>query len=161
MKPVYLFLLLLLALSGCASGPKYDTARYSRALTPSQAVAEQDALRGSPVLWGGVIIASRNLAEVSELEILAYPLDGQQRPLTAEPPLGRIIARRTGYLETVDYAAGRSVTLAGTLAGTQEGKLGEASYTYPVLMIDQLYLWPEGGEGQTRFHFGIGVMIRN
>lgn len=150
------------ALAACASGPRYDTARYDTSITPSQAVANNAALRGKEVLWGGLLINSVNMEGASQLEILAYPLDSTQRPDTEESPRGRFLAVKAGYLETVDYAEGRLVTVAGRLAETRSGQVGQATYVYPVVEAESLHLWPKVGDTpQTQVHFGIGVMIGN
>jgi outer membrane lipoprotein len=152
-----------LPLMSCASGPQISTEGVNEAITPRQATAEMESLRGEEVLWGGTIVNSTNLEEATRLEILAYALDSSQRPNTSVEPNGRFLAVEEGYLETMDYSPGRLVTVKGTLIGTREGSIGEAEYTYPVVQIDQLYLWPEeqavGRGSGINFGFGIGVIF--
>lgn len=151
-------ILSLLLLAGCASQPPLDVAGTEPALTPQAAVAAR--AEGQRVLWGGVIVNSTNLADATRLEVLAYPLGDDQRPVRTRAPLGRFIAFRSGYLETADYAPGRKVTLSGELQGVTEGKIGEATYTYPVVEIDQLQLWPQAQpRTEPRVQFGIGISI--
>ncbi|HKJ89162.1 MAG TPA: Slp family lipoprotein, partial [Gammaproteobacteria bacterium] len=76
-------------------------------------------------------------------------------------PQGRFLAVNEGYLETADYAPGRRVTLTGPVTGLKKGLIGKATYTYPVVKVDDIQLWrkeqryrPEPG-----FHFGIGVIF--
>ncbi|HKK04417.1 MAG TPA: Slp family lipoprotein [Gammaproteobacteria bacterium] len=152
--------LLSLALGGCASGPAFDTKQVDRSITPSAAKTHPAQVRGKTVLWGGVIVATTNLKDATQLEVLAYPLDSDERPDPGAKPLGRILIEKSGYLEPVDYAQGRFVTALGSVQGTRDGRVGQSSYTYPVLQAKQVYLWPRrGGETQTRFHFGIGVIF--
>jgi len=152
--------LLGLALGGCASTPAFDTKQVDRSVTPSAAKAHPAQVRGKTVLWGGVIIATTNLKQTTQLEVLAYPLDSDERPDPGAKPLGRVLIEKSGYLEPVDYAQGRLVTALGSVQGTKDGRVGQSSYTYPVLQAKQVYLWPRrGGETQTRFHFGIGVIF--
>lgn len=150
-------------IQACATTPKFDTGDISPDITPRQAAEQASSLQGTRVLWGGVIIASNNLETATQLEVLAYPLNSRQRPDTDEAPLGRFLARQTGYLETTDYAPGRLISVSGTVQQTRQGRIGESEYTYPVIQIDQLHLWPKqgGASPQTRFHFGIGVMFSN
>lgn len=155
-----LFILLFaLLLSACASGPRFPTEGVDLALTPQQATAEAAAMRGKEVLWGGMIINSTNFESQSRLEVLAYPLDSTQYPQTDSRPLGRFLMLKEGYLETVDFAPGRLVTVAGQLEGIQNGKVGETSYTYPLVRGQDLYLWPRGGKSEPRVHFGVGVVF--
>lgn len=160
-----LFVLLALTLgllAGCASTPKFDTTGVDRALTPRAVV---DGAAYSPsrrVLWGGVIVATRNLRDQTQLEVLAYPLERDGEPDVAASPQGRFLLLRDGYLEPVDYAPGRQVTGVGTVAGVEKGKVGEADYLYPVMKAEQMYLWPKEQPYQQRnpnVHFGIGVIL--
>lgn len=157
-----LWLLVTGLLAACATAPKFDTTGVDFSITPARAVAENASLQGTPLLWGGIIIASSNLKQETQFEILAYPLDGNRRPDTGKQPLGRFLAQQEGYLETADYTAGRLMTVSGTLQGTRIGRIGESEYTYPVLQVKQHYLWPRAGEASdTSVHFGIGVMFHN
>jgi outer membrane lipoprotein len=156
-----LLLLTALLLSACATGPRYPTEGVELALTPQQAIAEADILRGKSVLWGGMIINSINLASHTRLEILAYPLDSNQHPQTDSAPLGRFLLFKSGYLETVDFAPGRLVTVRGQLDGATSGIVGETSYTYPQVRTGDLYLWPRAGRSESRVHFGVGVIFGN
>jgi len=149
-------------LSACATTPPFDLKNVNTALTPNEAIAQLDTLRGSRVLWGGVIVNSKNLEKGTQLEILAYPLNDHYRPRLDREPLGRFIIEHGGYLETVDYAPGRELSLTATLTGTKEGKIDEASYIYPAVASEQIHLWPKGGgSGEPQFHFGVGVMFHN
>jgi starvation-inducible outer membrane lipoprotein len=51
------------------------------------------------------------------------------------------------------------ISVVGRIDGIHSGKVDESDYTYPVLQAEQLYLWPRGEKGNTRFHFGIGVVF--
>lgn len=150
-----------LALAACATGPKFDASGVNRHLTPRLAAADVEPQQGARVMWGGVILSSSNLADATQLEVLSHPLGGNQRPDTDANPSGRFLVVKEGYLETADYAPGREITVVGTLTGKQEGKVGGAVYTYPVVRPDDIYLWPEssGRRSGPNVHFGIGVGI--
>jgi outer membrane lipoprotein len=152
---------LLLGLGACASGPRYDIGRADTGVTAAQVAAAPIAHSGARVVWGGVIITTRNQADHTEIEILSYPLDDDQRPDTSRSEQGRFLARYDRYLEGVDYAPGRHVTVSGTMERTLEGMVGAAPYTFPLILADDVYLWPRDGKapGSTRFHFGIGVIF--
>lgn len=155
-----LLVLVFASLVGACAKPKLDDTGINKSLTPASAVADIAAARGQTVRWGGVIISSTNLKDDTQLEVLAYPLDDDGRPRGDAAPLGRFLAIRRGYLETLDYAPGRAVTLTGQVQETRENKVGDASYKYPVLAVDQARLWSdERRRGDSRFHFGIGVGI--
>lgn len=161
---VHAAVLFSLALAaGCASVPHtLDTSGVNPLLTPGKVLSDPVAARGNKVLWGGVIVASRNLKDVTQLEVLAHPLDEHSgRPDTAAPARERFLALQAGYLETADYAQGRLLTVVGTVRETREGMVGEAKYVYPVITASQVYLWPKdsGIRTEPQIHFGIGIGI--
>lgn len=149
-------------LSGCASSPKFDTTGVDKTLQPKAAATNPSSSTGRRVQWGGVIVATRNLREQTQLEVLGYPLDRAGEPDTGAIPQGRFLLLQQGYLEPVDYAAGRRVTAVGTIARVEQGRVGEADYQYPVVNATQMHLWPRETPYQQRdsnVHFGIGVIL--
>jgi outer membrane lipoprotein len=151
----------LLGLSACASGPRYDTSQAATGLTAAQVTAAPASHTGARVVWGGVIVATRNQPDYTEVEILSYPLDSNQRPDTGSGEQGRFLAHHAGYLEGVDYAPGRRVTLRGKVTKTLQGKVGDAPYTFPVVQADEIYLWSRDGSAPSSpsIQFGIGVIF--
>ncbi len=159
---VILIMAVALLAAGCATAPRFDTAGIDTALTPAGVAAHPQAGKGRQVLWGGVIIAATNLRDSTELQILAYPLNHAQRPKVGVPPLGRFIAVRQGYLETVDFAPGRQVTVVGPVRGLRNGRVGQMAYVFPVMAAHGLYLWPQDETAtEPQIHFGIGVILHN
>jgi len=149
-----------LLVAACATTPKFnDLEAVNKSVQPAMVVNAVDKYKGERVLWGGIIINSINLKTGTQLEILAQPLNSHYKPKAEQRNSGRFLIFYNGYLETVDYAPGRLLTVVGTVTGLKQGKVGEAEYTYPVIQADQLYLWPlESSENQNgTFHFGVGV----
>ena len=111
----------------------------------------------------GVIVATDNLAEHTRIEVLGYPLSsGSARPKTDNAAQGRFIIHQQGYLETVDYAPGRVVTVSGILADIESGAVGDAAYEYPVVQAEELHLWKTQKYTQpSNVHFGIDIVITN
>jgi outer membrane lipoprotein len=156
-----LFASVVLGMASCASVPKFDLADVEQSVNPRDVVTQVETYKSKKVLWGGVIIDSVNVKDGTQLEVLVYPLDRNSKPEIEKNNLGRIIAFHHGYLETVDYAAGRLLTLVGIVQETKKGSVGEAMYTYPVVSTDQLHLWPPttAADDENGVHFGIGIMI--
>lgn len=153
-----LSLTLISLLVSCASTPAFDTSQVDRSLTPQSVTAEPALNRGKTALWGGTILDTRNLKDSTQIEVLAYPLNSFHRPLQENKPLGRFIILHRGYLEPTSYAQGRLLTVLGKVSGSQSGKVGKSSYTYPVISAQQLHLWsPLDERSRTSFHFGIGI----
>jgi outer membrane lipoprotein len=155
-------ILIVTLLVACATTRKFDRQNVDTSIAPRTAATEIGTLRGKKVLWGGMIVNSKNLEQGTMLEVLAYPLNDDRRPQVDREPLGRFIVEHASYLETVDYAPGRELTVIGTLTGTKEGKIDETLYTYPAVATEQLHLWAKTRvDTEPRVRFGIGVMIHN
>jgi outer membrane lipoprotein len=145
-------------LAACAGAPALDTAGVDSALTPVMAAADTSA-RGRLAQWGGVIIATRNLKDSTQLEVLAYPLTGGGAPDQQREALGRFLLLRPGYLETVDFAPGRAVTAVGAIQETRRLRIDDSEQPVPVLNAEQLRLWPRDYGSEPQLHFGIGISI--
>lgn len=152
-------LLASLLLGGCAT--RFDIGAAEDRITPQQAANDIKLARDKAIAWGGTIVASKNLANQTQLEVLSYPLDKNGRPDREAKAGGRFIALHPGYLELATYAVGRVVTMTGTVTETRAGTVGEAPYVYPVMAIKTLFLWPTAEEeaNKPQFHFGVGVGI--
>ncbi len=153
-------LLGLAVLGGCAVSPFAPSIVQDRGLrvAPAAVVTRPGSYVGRPVLWGGRILASQNLSASTELTVLAYPLDSVGEPRLDRPALGRFVIREAGYLETVDFAPNRLVSVYGGIAGVRSGQVGEKPYLYPVVQAQKLYLWPPG-HPRPAVQFGIGIGI--
>jgi outer membrane lipoprotein len=131
-----MFLLAALLFGGCAT--RFDIGAAEYHVTPQQAANNIGQVQNKTVAWGGIIVAARNLASQTQLEVLSYPLDEYGRPQRDAKAGGRFIALHPGYLELANYAEGRLVTMTGTVSETRAGSVGEARYVYPVLAIKTL-----------------------
>ncbi len=151
------------ALTACAPGP-LSVEGADLDLEPSDVQAQPSAAQGKTIVWGGKIVSSKNLAERTRLEIVAYPTRARaQRPDTEQQPMGRFRAYESGYLETAEYEPGREITLRGVITGTEEGPIDEVTYTFPTVDVEAIKLWQPRAEvrrDEPRFHIGIGVFRR-
>lgn len=156
---VTLLIMSMQLIGGCTT--PYDIGNADPRVTPVEAAQDVAGMLNHTVAWGGLIAASKNLKNKSELEVVGYPLDSEHRPEHDAKPTGRFLVIQSGYLETVDYAPGRLITVVGTVMETRAGTVGEAKYVYPVVTASKLHLWPKqsSGRGESGFHFGIGVGI--
>jgi outer membrane lipoprotein len=151
----------LLALAACAPAPIYKAAPDAVAAQPFQVAQSPEQFARRPVIWGGRIVGVNNLADHSEVEILAYPLDKSQRPQANDSGGGRFIAVMPGYVEALDYPAGGLITLSGRLEGSRAGKVGQADYVFPLVQVNQSHVWTadEMNKGKNNVHFGVGVGV--
>jgi len=101
-----------------------------------------DAYQGKIVMWGGLIVATKNMKEGTLLEILQKPTDAQGRPKDVDRSDGRFLALYDGYLDSAIYSEGREVTVAGEIKGKRVLPMGEIQYTYPMILAREIHLWP-------------------
>ncbi len=137
-------LTLCLVLGGCTS-PIPKAVRETPVNPLDLAQVQQDPARavGRQVRWGGTIIAIDNRPAVTEIEVLARPLDTFGEPLRDRPGEGRFIARLAGFLDPAEYAKDRALTVVGTLSGMETRPVGDYPYSYPLIQIETHYLWPK------------------
>ncbi len=150
-------------LNGCASQQGCVTPVGPSGLTPANAASLGQG-EGVVVTWGGVIASTRNLPQETEIEVIGYPLDRCGEPLTRGQPTGRFVARHSGFLEPSDYRSDRRITATGRIGPVREGRVGEASYRFPVLEDAVVRLWPDhdprdttGWTPRVRPWIGIGI----
>ena len=154
-------LLVLLTLVACAPAPLYKTAPQAVAATPQQVAQSPERYAGGDVVWGGRIVQVMNLADHSEVELLAYPLDSSQRPKANDSGSGRFVAVLPGYAEPLDYPAGALMTVSGKLNGSRAGKVGQADYVFPLVTTAQSHVWTpdEMNKGRNNVRFGLGLGV--
>ena len=155
-----IFLLTLISLLvGCSSVPRFDVTQVDQSVIPQNVVSAPTTYQGKTVLWGGIILDTKNLSDSTQIELLAYPLSKDQRPLSNNRPLGRFLIIQQGFLDPAIYSQGQKVTVLGKVGNNQQGKIGESNYSYPLINAEQLQLWSPQSESQTRFSFGLGVVF--
>lgn len=157
-----LLIVFLCVLTACATAPKLNLQNIDKTVMPQNVVDDVEVHKSKKILWGGAIVRSQNLSQNTLIEILAYPLSSNLKPKIKAKPMRRFLAEFPGYLETVDFSPGRLITITGTVNGLQSGSIGEASYIYPFVKIDEKHLWSiESAESESNVHFGFGIMISN
>lgn len=149
-KTLFLLICATLAalLSACATTkPPQPVAAPPQVLaTPQQVTAEPAGKLGRTVRWGGRVIGVNVEQEATVIEILALPLDSEGRPKESDSQGGRFLARNPGFLEPEVYRPGREITVSGTLTTIVTQPVGKQSYSYPVVEVSGLHLWPEREE---------------
>jgi outer membrane lipoprotein len=160
MRPLTSIILLasLLLLGGCASNIPTAIRNAPPDNIPPKAVQQAlDAHRGDQVRWGGVIVATRNLEQGSEILLMAQPLNRWGEPLTNTKSLGRFIAHIDGFIDPAEYAPKRKLTIFGQVSGVENRKIGDYPYDYPIVQVSQHHLWPIPVNGIRAPLFGWGL----
>ncbi len=136
--------LLLLPLAGCASViPETLREGIDRSVTFAALSANPDAFNGRRVAFGGQIIKTSVEQQVTEIEVLQYPLGYDDVPDLSGQSGGRFLVRRSGFLDPAVYAAGRLITVVGIAQGAEQRPVDKVPYRYPVIGAEFLYLWPQ------------------
>lgn len=133
----------LLLASGCAVMSKDLRREAEKDLSFSDVFKEPEAHKGKVVILGGVIVDSKNTKDGTLLEVLQKPLDMVGEPRDVDQSGGRFLALYDGFFDVAIYTKGREVTVGGVVQGKRVMPLGEIQYTYPVLSVREIYLWPE------------------
>ncbi|AFL73099.1 Slp family lipoprotein [Thiocystis violascens] len=137
-------MLVLIGLVGCV-GAVPQAIREASTASPTLTDARESPARhlGRRVRWGGSILRVRNLARVTEIEVLARPLNRFGEPDADAQSLGRFIAEFPGFRDPTDYPSERLLTIVGILVTVETRPVGEFPYRYPVVAIETLHLWPK------------------
>lgn len=110
----------------------------------SVADVQHDAPRflGQRVRWGGTVLAVHHETEVAKIELLSRPLASNGAPLVGRNSDGRFLAELKGPVDPHDYPAGSLLTVSGRLLWVEPRPVGNARYTYPVVVADAWHVWP-------------------
>ncbi len=107
---------------------------------------------GQMVIWAGEIIETKNERQGSCLQVLEKSTDISGEPKDDDSSGGRFLAVHDQYLDTAIYQRGRKVTVAGRLQEIRSLPLGATEYSYPVIRVEQLHLWPKKRQDCPCFH---------
>lgn len=119
---------------GCSAVPESLQTASDKPITNVQSlIATPELMQGQEVRLGGVIASIKNEENQTRLEISAMPLTSDGRPVLGAKPQGRFIAYENGFLEPMEYALGRLVSVVGHFRGMEKGKVGEFDYNFPVI----------------------------
>ena len=95
------------------------------------------------VRWGGIILKTDNQQNSSRLTVISLPLSSKGRPQQSDHSTGRFIAIVDEFLEPLSFSRDRQITVTGHIVRSESEKIGEYLYEYPVVAVDQYYLWPK------------------
>jgi outer membrane lipoprotein len=136
-------LLATLLLVSCASSVPQQIRRAPPDNPALQEVlADSSGHAGRQVRWGGVIVETENQSSSTTVTLLALPLGSTGRPKIGDDSPGRFMAIVPTFLDPTLYSENRRMTVSGTLSGSETRKVGEFPYRYPVVEVQQYYLWP-------------------
>lgn len=144
-RPVIQFFscFLFLLIAGCAPVISEQIREEARQdITFQEVFNNPEQYQGEIIIVSGIIIEALNTPEGTELKVLQRPGDYLGRPKDVDESEGRFLALEKQYLDVEIYKKGREITIAGKVQGKKTLLLGEIEYTYPFLLVEELYLWP-------------------
>lgn len=149
MKAKYLKTLLLCSglavfLNACSSHiPPNIREPIENSVDIAQVAKSPELYHSRPIRWAGVILSIENDSNRTRLTVVAFPPDGRGRPIISAQSSGRFIAIVDEFLEPLVYREDREITVFGRFDRLEPGKVGEYEYEFPVVKVDEFYLWPE------------------
>ncbi|HXF91587.1 MAG TPA: Slp family lipoprotein [Nitrospiraceae bacterium] len=146
-----LWLLLPALLSGCASTAPEPYSDQAERVSFTEIKASPESHKGRVVVLGGEVLAAKRLKEGTRIEVLQLPLNGSNEPGTdLTKSQGRFVAIQRDFLDPATVPPGTRVTITGEVTGSITLPLDETEYTYPVLEIKNLKVWPRTVDGPLR-----------
>lgn len=150
--------LLVTALLAACTSVDFEGAEQALDIQPRD--VDELGVESGTVVWGGRIVATANLEDSTELQVLAYPLTGGHAPKPEQRSVGRFVVVVPEFLEPLEFSPGRFVSMAGQLQGMTLVSEGEYDRSVPLVRSTQVHLWPRDPSAwQSRVSFGVGVGI--
>jgi outer membrane lipoprotein len=152
----HLLSICLLFSSACSNLPPAieDPPLYD--ISYSQAKRNIVQFKDAPVRWGGVVIDVENEQNFSIVQVLYYPLNSYGRPRLDKPNEGRFLIKSPDFLDPAVYTKDTEITVAGTLKGDVERKIGNKTLRLPLISSTIVYLWPDYEPGNYYNYGGFG-----
>lgn len=140
----WLGLALAVLLGGCASAFPTEVMRtVDTRISADDLRRDPAAYKGARVIVGGDILSTQPKPGETEIELLARRLRDDDSPERSDRSPGRLLLRSADFLDPAVYAAGRRISVIGTVTGVEERKVGELPYRYPVIAVERIRLWPQ------------------
>lgn len=138
---------LLVLFTSCTSHdyviPEPLASRVDRSLTFEQLKESATAYIGKVVVLGGEVLKAKRLPAGTSIEILHLPLDGSEPVADVQQSQGRFLALQKEFLDPATLVERPRVTIVGEVTGVQTQRLDDIDYTYPVLAVKDLKVWPD------------------
>lgn len=160
-RKVLLIAAFLALLAGCGPVISEETLKtVDRDITFREVIANPDQYRGKSVVFAGTIINVENLENRTEMEVVQEGVNSQLKPVDRGESAGRFLVRFDQFMDPAIFSAGKRITVAGVVTGTETRPLGKGTYRYPVIEPKEHYLWEPSdydSGGSPRIGIGIGL----
>ena len=154
---------LLVTFASCTSHdyviPEPLASHVDRSLTFERLKESATAYIGKVVILGGEVLKAKRLPAGTSIEILQLPLDGSEPVADVQQSQGRFLALQKEFLDPATLVERPRVTIVGEVTGVQTQRLDDVEYTYPVLAVKDLKIWPDSNGPGLRPGPRFGVSI--
>jgi outer membrane lipoprotein len=151
-------ILLILGIAGCAGGISKQVRSQVTFFGPFKELQQNpERFRGEMMMFGGKIIETQALGNGTEIIVLHLELNASNRPDDNDQSQGRYVVRSDQFIDPAIYPPGTLVTVAGRLLESEARQIGQMSYHYPVIDLEEIKKWPKQDATYPRLHFGVGV----
>ncbi|TVM04305.1 MAG: hypothetical protein CV087_00640 [Candidatus Brocadia sp. WS118] len=154
-------MILLLLMAGCAPVISKQIREQVRPdLTFTEVFNAPERYKGQTIILSGIVIKTENTKEGTLVQVLQRPAGFRGKPKDVDETGGRFLALDSRYLDVNVFTEGRSVTLAGEVQGKRTLPLDKTEYTYPLISVKEIYLWPATRNYDDPYpsvHIGFGV----
>jgi outer membrane lipoprotein len=148
----------IMIVMGCAAGiSQQSRSKVTYTGTFSALQKTPDVYGGEVIMLGGRIIETKASPPLSELTVLQLAIDNSGRPVNLDQSEGRFIVQTKQLLDPAIYQKDILLTVVGTLKGSKILSIGGFEYTYPLVELIEIKLWPKGMRTRPMVHMGIGV----
>ncbi len=94
------------------------------------------------MVFGGEVLAARRMKDSTRIEVLQLPLDSGYPVYDLTQSQGRFVAIQKQFLDPATLPPGTRITVSGEVTGTITLPIDETEYTYPVIELTRLHVWP-------------------
>lgn len=139
---------MMIMLSGCAMQvPEAIVEKPSNNPKLAAVITQPNDYQGDQVRWGGTITAVEHRGENDTVLIIASnALNSEGKPVADAGNQGQFMAKVNRFLNPAVYTD-RSVTVTGTIAGSESRDIGNDPDTYPLVAVNDYHLWPDSCRG--------------
>jgi len=138
--------LLLCLLSACTTNnviPPSLKGQVDENVTFSQIKESPESYHGRVVILGGEVLSAKRLKDGTRIEVLQLPLYDKEPEWDRTKSQGRFVAIQREFLDPATLPKGTRVTVVGEVTGSMTMPLDETEYTFPVVEVKKLTVWPD------------------
>lgn len=148
----------LLVIAGCGPVISENVLKtVDRDIEFRSVAADPDRYNGKSVVFGGTILNIENLEGVTVMEVVQEGLNSQLKPVERNESAGRFLVKFDRFVDPAIFSAGKRITVAGVVTGTETRPLGKGNYRYPVIEPKEHYLWEPSDYDSSSPRIGIGI----